>query len=962
VPGLAGIIYVAAGEWHSLAATYDGQVWACGNSNSGSLGDGTFETRLRPVQISEPDFVWKTGTPILGFNSGTYSPTNTLDVPVSSASPGATVRYTLDGTEPSTISTLVPADNIVRLDRSATFKAKAWSSGAPPSNSDSAIYELKVAPPFTSPAPSTFPYGTSITVTSPTSGSVVRYRTDGSTPTDADPQVTSGGSIVLQDTIALALKASRDGWTSAVVTGMSYVVRAPAPILTPAEALFSGAGQVTIASSTPGVTLRYSISGIDPVASDPVVTSGGSVTVGESMTLKARAFHPNWAAGDVAIGAYFVQLTGLATPTMTPAPGVYASATPVTLSCTTPGVTLRYTTDGTEPGLQSPVYTGPITIDSNTTLKAKAFKTDYIPSSTASGSYQINTGGTATPTFRPNPGFYATTRRVVVTCTTPGAVIHYTTDGKEPTESDPVVPSGSELLVDRSVRLKAKAWTSGLNASATRSGDYWITGAVSGGKSHSIALRSNGQVMSWGSDSAGQLGNGSGGSSTAPVPVNGISDVVAVSAGTEHTLALKSDGTVWAWGGNASGQLGNGTTGSSHVPVPVGGLFDVVAVAAGSTYYTDTYYAVGGSHSLALKSDGTVWAWGDNTLGQLGDGSTTRRLSPIMVPGLSGVVRIDAGHGFSIALKTDGMTSGSIWAWGMDDHAQLGDQVVAPTPAFRARPALGPSGMIDLAAGRNHAVGIKSDRNAWFWGDFVVYDPLSFGFFVIWNHPTPFQVPDVPPAIGIVAGASFDLTLSSDRTVVGWGETVHTPNGSGDIGNRVESLVEIVALGAGDAHALAVRADGTVWTWGFNLEGQLGYEPWSAELPMLDAQQVPGLSLVDNANDDPDADGLSTMAELVLGTDPYDADSNDDGLLDGAAVSSGTSPTNPDVDGDGVPNGLELVRGTSPFNADTDGDGVRDDVDAFPLDPTRWQAPPPNPTDQTPPTIVLREPPGAVPH
>ncbi|MBM3496265.1 MAG: hypothetical protein FJX72_18380, partial [Armatimonadetes bacterium] len=155
-----------------------------------------------------------------------------------------------------------------------------------------------------------------------------------------------------------------------------------------------------------------------------------------------------------------------------------------------------------------------------------------------------------------------------------------------------------------------------------------------------------GWPVGWGSTECGQVGDGPG-----PVsqPVESLlSDAVSVAAGDHHSLALKSDGTVWACGLNRYGQLGDGTTTDRAAPVAVSGLSGVVAVAAGE------------GHSLVLKSDGTVWAWGYNGYGQLGDGTTTHRTAPVAVSGLSGLVSVAAGYGHSLAVKSDG----AVWAWG----------------------------------------------------------------------------------------------------------------------------------------------------------------------------------------------------------------------------------------------------------------------------------------------------------
>jgi alpha-tubulin suppressor-like RCC1 family protein len=171
---------------------------------------------------------------------------------------------------------------------------------------------------------------------------------------------------------------------------------------------------------------------------------------------------------------------------------------------------------------------------------------------------------------------------------------------------------------------------------------------VSAGGTHSLALKSDGTVWAWGSNYYGQLGNGTNTDSYTPIQVNSLTDVIAISAGNYHSLALKSDGTVWAWGYNGDGQLGNGTiTGSSIVPIQVIGLTDVIAISAGNY------------HSLALKSDGTVWAWGTNGFGVLGNGGTTEyNLTPMQVSVLTDVIAIDAGPSHNLAIKS----GGTVWS------------------------------------------------------------------------------------------------------------------------------------------------------------------------------------------------------------------------------------------------------------------------------------------------------------
>ncbi|GFO65017.1 RCC1 domain-containing protein [Geomonas paludis] len=187
-----------------------------------------------------------------------------------------------------------------------------------------------------------------------------------------------------------------------------------------------------------------------------------------------------------------------------------------------------------------------------------------------------------------------------------------------------------------------------------------ITGvtAVSAGGSHTLALKADGTAWAWGNNDSGQLGDSSIIRRLSPVQVGSLSGVVTVAAAQGHSVALKSDGTVWTWGLGSSGQLGTGSTATSKTPVKIPTLSGVVAVATGDY------------HTLALKSDGTVWVWGYSFSGTLGDGTTvTQRNTPVQVTGLSGVVRIAAGGSHSYAVKSDG----TVWGWGDNTRGSLGD-------------------------------------------------------------------------------------------------------------------------------------------------------------------------------------------------------------------------------------------------------------------------------------------------
>jgi len=222
-----------------------------------------------------------------------------------------------------------------------------------------------------------------------------------------------------------------------------------------------------------------------------------------------------------------------------------------------------------------------------------------------------------------------------------------------------------------------------------------------------------------------------------------LAKVVAVAAGPNHSVALKDDGTVWAWGYNYHGQLGDGTTTDRTTPVQVSSLAGVTAIATGGSVY--------GSHTLAMTSDGTVWAWGYNYYGQLGDGTTTNRTTPVQVSGLMDVTRIAAGGYHNLALMSDT----TAYAWGHNAQGQLGDGTWTsrPTPVLV-------SGLTDvtrISAGEAHSLAIRADGTAWAWG-YNIAGQLGVGSTT--EHNTPAAIAGMTGAASVAAGGGHSLFLA----------------------------------------------------------------------------------------------------------------------------------------------------------------------------------------------------------
>jgi len=385
---------------------------------------------------------------------------------------------------------------------------------------------------------------------------------------------------------------------------------------------------------------------------------------------------------------------------------------------------------------------------------------------------------------------------------------------------------GNGSLLDRTSFIKI----------GTESG--WVS--IAAGETHSAAIRADGSLWTWGANDQGQLGNGAalpGANVTTPFQVTGTgsdNQWVGLAAGMLHTLALQRNGTLWAWGINGNGQLGSGDIAGRNVPTrvtaPAAVAANIVAISAGEL------------HSLALKSDGQLYAWGDNAQGQFGTGSTTSALQAVAAQNNSfSWVGTEPGRLFTAAIRSNG----TLWSWGSNASGQLGigsllDSAlpvqVGAAAAWRA-----------LAGGTNHTVALAADGTLWSWGSDATGQLGNGTASATVTAPQNILVSTlVDPQLSdndwtaVSAGTGHTAALKADGSLWSWGD-----NTSGQLGmidplttstTNTPARVTVssgvpagfnngwVAAAAGGTHTLALQADGTLWSWGSNFSGEAGID------------------------------------------------------------------------------------------------------------------------------------------
>jgi alpha-tubulin suppressor-like RCC1 family protein/Leucine-rich repeat (LRR) protein len=279
-----------------------------------------------------------------------------------------------------------------------------------------------------------------------------------------------------------------------------------------------------------------------------------------------------------------------------------------------------------------------------------------------------------------------------------------------------------------------------------------------------------------------------------------------IAAGYDHTVAVKTDGTLWAWGNNNVGQLGDGTTTYRNVPTNIGTTSDWKTVAIGT------------NHTVALKMDGSLWAWGDNQTGELGDGTNINKNIPVQIGTAKDWQIAAAGNQYTVALKTDG----TLWAWGDNYFGELGDGTSSgkktPTQIGTEK------NWQTITVGYYHTIGVKTDGTLWVWGG---NESGQLGDGTTTKSYTQKRIGTATDWKTITAGESHTIAIKTDGTLWAWGKNKYGELGSSTttdsyIPTKIGTSTDWKDINSEGSHTIATKTDGTLWAWGDNFYGELG--------------------------------------------------------------------------------------------------------------------------------------------
>ena len=415
--------------------------------------------------VTQAAYTLMTATPVNSPTSGVFTTAQTISL--TDATPGSTIYYTLDGSTPTTASPVYSAPFTVSTN--TLVQAMATATGFANSGILSKSYNFQAAAPVLSVAGGTYATTQTVAMTTTTPNTSIYYTTDGTTP--AATSLLYSGPVTVAATEKLMAITIGNSYNKSSVTQASYTLQPTAPTILPAAGKYTSVQSVSIAASTAGGTIYYTTDGTTPTTASAVYT--GPITANSTQTISAAVMVPNWTLSKITKAAYTIQIP-VAVPVLSLASGTYYSIQNVSISDATSGAVIYYTTDGSYPTTASSVYSGPIQVTGNMTVKALAVANGVVSASAASATYSIVA---PTPVISPASGTFNYTATVVMSDTLAGATIYYTTDGSTPTTSSLVYSAPIVLQPKKSTtsQFNAIAIANGYQQSAMYSATVTVT-------------------------------------------------------------------------------------------------------------------------------------------------------------------------------------------------------------------------------------------------------------------------------------------------------------------------------------------------------------------------------------------------------------------------------------------------------------------------------------------------------
>ena len=373
----AAIYYTTNGATPSTSSTlYTGPIVVSSTETLKAIG---VETGYRNSTVATAMFTIAAAVPVFSPRAGTY--TSAQSVSITDATAGATIYYTTDSTKPTPSSTLYTGPIVISS--TTTLKAIAVAAGYSASMVGTALYTIAATAPVFSPRAGTYTSTQSVTITDSTAGAAIYYTTDGTTPTTSSSLYS--GPITVSSTKGFKAIATAPGYSKSAVTSALYTIAVPTPVFTPKGGTYTSVQSITITDSMPGASIYFTTDGTSPTTASNLYS--GPITVLATQTIKAMAVASGYSNSAVNSATYTI---AAASPVFSPKGGTYTSAQSVTVTDSTPGAVIYYTTDGSTPTTSSKQYSGAIDVSSSQTLKAIAVASGYSTSTAALAVYNIS--------------------------------------------------------------------------------------------------------------------------------------------------------------------------------------------------------------------------------------------------------------------------------------------------------------------------------------------------------------------------------------------------------------------------------------------------------------------------------------------------------------------------------------------------------------------------------------------